>query len=395
MSAGQNPERTRAESQRRRIALISSSFAPDVGGVEVAVRHLAIGLAANGHDVEVWTVDRAGGASLGVVDGVTVRYLPTPLPARSLGALVRFAGAAPGAWRAWARSFRAFRPALVHVHCFGPNGLYALRLQRRFRVPMVLTSHGETIADDRGVFGRSALLRRGLRGAVARASAVTAPSGVVLDDLRAHYGLTGGVVIPNGVDLAMTATTDGDARPYLFAVGRLGFMKGFDLLLQAVAQAGLEPSIRVVIGGDGPERERLEALAASLHLQSRVELRGWMDPQAVADAMAGALAVVVPSRMEAFGIVALEAWRSAAPLIMTDRGGARSFVRDGEDGILVDPEDTPAFAALLRQVLEDPARRAALSEAGRARVHEFGWNAVVEQYERLYADAAPGSGRKA
>ena len=156
-----------------RIALISSSYAPAVGGVEETVRRLASGLQRNGHPVEVWTVDRDGGSSVATIDGITVRYLPTPLPAKSAGALARFVAAGPSAWRAWIRAFRTFRPGVAHVHCFGPNGLYALAVSRRFGIPLFLTSHGETIADDGGVFGRSALLRRGLRRAVARATAVT------------------------------------------------------------------------------------------------------------------------------------------------------------------------------------------------------------------------------
>ena len=71
--------------------------------------------------------------------------------------------------------------------------------------------------------------------------------------------------------------------------------------------------------------------------------------------MAGAVAVVVPSRVEAFGIVALEAWRSGAPLVMTDRGGAPGFVHDGVDGILVDPVDTAALRAALARVAADAA----------------------------------------
>jgi glycogen(starch) synthase len=387
VSPAATPDRDGGVSARRRIALISSSVAPEVGGVEEAVRQLALGLRSAGHEVEVWTVDRAGGSSVGTVDGLIVRYLPTPLPARSPRALARFAWVAPTAWRTWVRSYRAFRPTLVHVHCFGPNGVYALALHRRFGVPLYLTSHGETIADDGGVFGRSALLREGLRRAVGRARAVTAPSSVVIDDLVVHYGLTAGRIIPNGVDLELSGKADPTAAPYVFAAGRLGRMKGFDLLLQAFAAADLDPTVRLVIGGDGPERERLVALAASLGLASRVELRGWMTSQAVADVMAGALAVVVPSRMEAFGLVALEAWRSAAPLLMTERGGARSFVRDGVDGILIDPEDTPRFASTLARLTSDAALRASLSAAGRRRVGEFGWGAVVDRYERLYSEA--------
>ena len=375
-----------------RIALISSSFAPAVGGVEEAVHQLARGLQANGHAVEVWTVDRDGGSSVRQLDGITVRYLPTPLPAKSVGAITRFIGAAPSAWREWARAVRAFRPALVHVHCFGPNGMYALAVRRRFGIPLFVTSHGETIADDGGVFGRSALLRRGLRKAMARATAVTAPSSVVLDDLEAHYGLERGTVIPNGVDLSIVGAAPEEGQPYFFAAGRLGHMKGFDLLVRAFAAADLPPSVRLIIGGDGRERERLESLITSLGLDARVELRGWMPAQAIADTMAGALAVVVPSRMEAFGLVALEAWRSAAPLIMTDRGGARSFVHDGEDGILVDPEDTRVFAAALQRVAGDATLRTNLSDAARLRVRDFSWDGVVSRYEALYADHEAAGG---
>ena len=369
-----------------RIALISSSFAPHVGGVEEAVRHLATGLTSRGHEVEVWTVDRAGGSSVQTVGGLTVRYLPAPLPARSWRALMHFARLSPRAWRMWSRAFTSFRPEVVHVHCFGPNGLYALALQRRFGVRFLLTSHGETFMDDGGAFQRSGLLRMGLRRAIVRASRVTAPSKVILDDLGSGYGLREGIVIPNGVDLEVHGSPDGEGQRYLFAVGRLGRIKGFDLLIEAFAAADLDPSVRLLIGGDGVEKPRLEALVSSLGLGTRVELRGWLSPQAVADAMAGALAIVVPSRIEAFGIVALEAWRSGAPLIMTERGGARSFVHDGVDGILIDPENTGRFAETLHRVVSDPALRTELAEAGRQSVSRFGWPAVVAEYERLYTD---------
>jgi len=388
VSADSRSDRESGVRARLRIALISSSFAPAVGGVEEAVRQIATGLQAVGHAVEVWTVDRDGGSCVGTVDGVTVRYLPAPLPAKSMRAIAGFAREAPSAWKEWSRAFRDFHPTIVHVHCFGPNGLYALALCRRFGVPLLLTSHGETIADDGGVFGRSTLLRQGLRRAIARADAVTAPSSVVLDDLIEHYGLRRGTVIPNGVDLSVSVRSPAATSPYLFAVGRLGRMKGFDLLVRAFATAEIHPSVRLVIGGDGPQRQRLESLVASTGVGSRVEFRGWMPTQEVADVMAGALAVVVPSRMEAFGIVALEAWRSAAPLVMTDRGGARGFVRDGVDGILIDPEDTQEFATVLRRVVEDRRLRLALSDAGRVRVRDFSWDGIVARYEVLYAHTA-------
>jgi glycosyltransferase involved in cell wall biosynthesis len=376
----------------RRIALLASSYAPHVGGVEEHVRQVARLLLAAGHVLEVWTVDRGEHLGTRDIDGVLVRYLPTPLPARSLRAIAHFIVAFPAAWTAWTAAFRQLRPQVLHVQCFGPNGLYALALHRRFGVPLIVSSHGETLADDQGVFRASALLRLGLRRAIARAAAVTAPSEFVLDDLRASYGLVGGTVVPNGVDPGIdadsTTTPQASGGPYLLGVGRLGRMKGFDLLIDAFATAELDPGIRLVIGGEGPQRELLEDLIERRGLREHAELVGQLSPQAVADAMAGALAVVVPSRMEAFGIVALEAWRSGTALVMTSRGGASEFVRDGIDGLLVDPEDTRALADKLTRVAGSAGLRHALAEAGQRRVGEFTWLRVGQEYERIY-DALP------
>lgn len=354
------------------------------------MRQVARELQDSGHVIEVWTVDR--GDSLGVreVEGVTVRYLPTPLPAASPGAALRFLRALPSAWTRWRDAHRAFRPDILHVHCFGPNGVYALALHRRTRTPLIVTSHGETVADDRAVFTRSATLRAALRRAIAAATATTAPSEFVLEDLRRNHGLSGGTVVSNGVGPAPSVSTEGGGSPegrYLLGVGRLGRMKGFDLLIDAFGGAELERDIRLVIAGEGPELEGLRAQANRLGLVDRVEFAGRLDAAAVARAMSGALAVVVPSRVEAFGIVALEAWRSGAALVMTRRGGGPGFVRDEIDGLLVDPEDGAALAAALVRVSTDGSLRSRLGSAGRTRVVEFTWERVARAYAELYGAA--------
>ena len=382
----------------RRIALIASSYAPHVGGVETHVAAIARELSARGHDVEVWTVDRDARRDHAEADPFPVRYLPTPLPARHAASLARFAVRAPGAWSQWANAHRRLRPDVLHVHCFGPNGLYALALHRRFGTPLVVTSHGETIGDDDSVFTQSALLRRGLRTAVTEAAVVTAPSEYVLRDLRARFGLTGGAIVPNGV--ATDVPSDDAIRerlphgPYLAAVGRLGRMKGFDLLLDAFARvrdgvgasagAGGPLGVRLVIAGDGPERAALQRQAAERGLHDAVDFLGWCTPEQVASVLAGSRALVVPSRSEAFGIAALEAWRAGTALVMTDRGGAGEFVRDGVDGILVDPLDVDALAAAITRVLVEPAGRARMAAAGAERIPEFGWQRVTAQYLAMY-----------
>lgn len=365
-----------------RVALISSSYAPAIGGVETVVRQLASGLRARGCEVEVWTVARGGTGSTEVVDDVRVRYLPAPLPSFSPRGIASFVAKFPAAWLQWRKALREFGPTVLHVHCFGPNGPYARALHRRHRVPLLVTSHGETFADDGGVFDTSMLLRASLRDALAAADAVTAPSAVVLDDLRDRFGLVGGRVIPNGIGLDDPPAGVRRSGAFFFAAGRLGRMKGFDLLVDAFARAPLDRGMRLVIAGDGPERQALLAHTDRLGLGERVELTGWLSEAEVADLMAECVAVVIPSRRESFGLVALEAWRNGAPVIMTDRGG--SVVTDGVDGVVVDPTDTPALAAALVRVAGDAGLRARLAEGGSRRVRDYGWEHVVQRYQRLY-----------
>ncbi|MBK6886564.1 MAG: glycosyltransferase family 4 protein [Tetrasphaera sp.] len=196
-----------------RVALIASSFYPHIGGVEEHVRQIARELRDLGHEVVVWTVDRGEHLGVRTVDGVTVRYLPTPLPAARAGSLARFARAAPAAWRAWRNAPPADRPDPLHVHRSRPNGVSAAPLAARCHVPVVVTSHGETFMDVQ-VFEDSALLRTTLRKALAMAAAVTGVSEVVVADLRERFGLVHGAVIGNGVPPApLEASEPGPGTP--------------------------------------------------------------------------------------------------------------------------------------------------------------------------------------
>lgn len=373
--------------------MATSSFAPYIGGVEEHVRHVAGVLREEGHDVVVWTVERSGGFAVRQVDDIEVWDLPAPLPARSVRDLVRFAAAFPRALRSWRRAFRSARPEVVHIHCFGPNGTYASLLSRLARIPFIVTSHGETLADDGGVFDASMLARASLRRALARAGAVTACSHVVLDDLEARFELPRGtgVIVPNGIDPheVEPELVPGLPRRYIAAVGRLQRVKGFDLLVDAFAAAELPQDVGLVIGGDGPEAGVLRERADALGLGTRLVLPGRLRRAQVAALFDGAAAVAVPSRFEAFGIVALEAWRAGAPLIITDHGGPPEFVRDGVDGVIVTPEDVASFAEALGTVVHDPERARALGLRGAERLPQFSWRSVAAAYADIAARLRP------
>ena len=133
---------------------------------------------------------------------------------------------------------------------------------------------------------------------------------------------------------------------------------------------------------------------ANRALGERFQLVGPLDEAGVDAWMRDAQVVVMPSRREAFGIVALEAWRAETPLVVTSLGGPSTFVESGINGFVVNPRDTDALAAALRQVLDEPALAASLAAAGRRSVADFTWTRVACDYLAIYAsalDLTPGA----
>lgn len=387
-----------------RIALLPSSYPPSVGGVEELTRHLALTLLAGGDRVEVWTgqPDDASPETVEVRDELVVRRLPMPLPATNWSALHRSATTGVRTLFSLRDAVAAFRPDVLHVQCFGPNGAYAAALSRLTGLPLVVTLQGETLMDDADIFESSRTLRASLRHGLSRAAAVTACSRSTLDDAVNRFGLTPGrgQVIPNGVDLDAGGADFGrppglSERRYVLALGRVVAKKGFDLLLQAFAPvAPAVPDVDLVIAGTGGALEDLRQLAARLGVADRVHFPGRLDRQAVGAAMVGAEAFVMPSRFEPFGIVILEAWRAGTAVMATTHGGPPELIADGRDGLLVDPFDRAGFTAALDRLLRDDRFRRSVAEAGRARVAAFAWPAIAERYRAVYTSVTrPAPGR--
>jgi glycogen synthase len=222
-----------------RIALIPSSYPPSLGGVEELTRHLALSLVDAGDQVEVWTghPDDSTPETAEIRDGMVVRRLPMPLPATNWSALRRSATTGSRTLFSLRSAAAAFRPDVLHVQCFGPNGTYATALSRITGIPLVISLQGETLMDDADIFETSRVLRASLRRGLRTASAVTGCSAFTLADAERRFGLAVGKgrVVPNGVDVrtagivrpsAGTPSPAGPGRPYVFALGRVVEKKG-------------------------------------------------------------------------------------------------------------------------------------------------------------------------
>jgi glycosyltransferase involved in cell wall biosynthesis len=165
-------------------------------------------------------------------------------------------------------------------------------------------------------------------------------------------------------------------------VGRATGQKGFDVLLEAIAQV---PEAQLVVVGGGPGLEDLVARAGTLGIGERVEFTGWVDNPR--DHLTRLDLYVQPSRFEAQGLAIAEAMLAELAVVATDVGGIPDVVIDGETGLLVPPEDPEALARAIAELIDDPARRAEMGRAGRRRAAEkFTAAGMVAGFERLYRE---------
>ena len=198
-------------------------------------------------------------------------------------------------------------------------------------------------------------------------------SSIVAGRLRDSTGLDAEVLAPPPAPLAFrTAPSEG----FILSVNRLDRAKRIDLLIEAAA---LAPDVRIVIAGDGPDRERLEKLARDRGVDGRASFTGRVSDAELADLYARCLGVYYAPVNEDYGLVPYEAFLSEKPVITaTDAGGPLDIVRDRETGLVIAPtvEDLARACVWLREH-EDEARM--FGRAGREVARAVTWDACIER----------------
>jgi D-inositol-3-phosphate glycosyltransferase len=184
-----------------------------------------------------------------------------------------------------------------------------------------------------------------------------------------------------------------DDHPVLLFVGRIQPLKGLDVAVRALAALDRPDAELVVVGGpsgpEGPaELARVRALVAGLGVEDRVR---FVDPQPhhrLSTWYRAADVVLVPSRSESFGLVALEAAACGTPVVAAAVGGLRTLVDHGTTGYLVEGRRPEAFAAAVAALLDDPALAAAMARRARERAAGYTWSTAAARLRRIYADLA-------
>jgi glycosyltransferase involved in cell wall biosynthesis len=383
-----------------RILLIPSSYPPVLGGLQVVVHTLARHLLRQHHQVRVITnrYPRSLPAQE-VIEDVTVErrlFLPprkTDLtnwrPDLFLSSLYFY----PATLMYLLRVMRELRPDVVNVHFPDAQMPFVLALRHLFKFRLVVSLHGHDVerwsafgeAENKKMRANSGaqLLRTFLN----EADAVTACSSDLLSKAqRLEPGIARkGHVVHNGLDLELFKSTAcySYPRPYILSYGRLTSKKGFDLLISAFAQvAAVYPEVDLILAGDGEDETLLKRLVHEAELEDRVHFFGRAQPGQIVELLNGCLFLVVPSRNEPFGIVALEGMAAGKPVLATRVGGLPEFLEESINQ-LVEPS-VDGLTSGLKHWLARREELSALGMGNRRLAAKFTWARTVEQYLRVY-----------
>jgi glycogen(starch) synthase len=326
-----------------KILFWSGTFWPRIGGVETLASRLLPDLRARGHDFVVVTWADNGCQDQLDYRGIPIYQFPffSKGPSGELDLKIQHLHAV-------AKLKREFGPDVVHVNSYSRSAWYHILTANADPLPTLLTLHALPDAN----FISGTLGRRLLNFA----DCITCCSSTVLDETcRAFPGISSRArVVHNALEVPLVDPTPlSFEQPRLLFAGRLCFEKGLDWALSALTSVFERfPNAGLIVAGDGAERSKLEAYAADLRLTPFVQFVGAVSHESLPHLLNQSTVVIVPSRNEGFGLVALEAALMGRPVVGVRTGGLPEVVVHRETGLLVDSsEDSAGFARAIEFLL--------------------------------------------
>jgi glycosyltransferase involved in cell wall biosynthesis len=380
--------------RRLRASVVTETFPPEVNGVARTVGLMVDALVRRGHEVELIRPRQKTDAPQGRAGERLVRGIAIPgYPHLQMGL------ASSGSLeRVWKQS----PPDLVHVVTEGPLGWTAVAAAKRLGVPITSDFHTNfhTYSRHYGFGLLAGMVARYLRALHNRADCTMVPTAEMKDALEA-LGFERVLVVGRGVDTelfnprrrsqALRAQWGcrGDDQLVALYVGRLAPEKNLELFVAAASalQAG-EPSLRVVLVGDGPQGEELRRKHPDF------VFAGMRVGEDLAAHYASADLFLFPSLTETFGNVTLEAMASGLAVVAYNYAAAREYIRHRVSGMLAPFDDPAAFVRVAPEPLQDRALLITLKREARHAAEAISWERAFDDLERVFGDAAdaPRSG---
>ena len=400
-----------------KVLLLSWEYPPLMaGGLGRHVHALSHALAAAGHDVTVVTrapavADGSPGAEPERDGQLTVVRVPEDAPLLPAGEHTPFAAALAmnhALTRAALRAARTTGFDVVHAHDW-LVAHSAVTVREQLGCPLVTTVHATEAGRHQGWLPGelSRAIHSVERWLAHESDRVVACSHYMRWEVNQALGLPAQriEVIPNGAEPQLWAADShriararlrfSGTGPLLGFAGRLVYEKGVQDLIAALPALQAEhPGLRLVIAGDGPYSGDLMGLAQRLHLRGSVSFAGFLGAD-LAATMAATDAMVVPSRYEPFGMVAIEAAAAGAPVAAAATGGLKEIVEPGRTGITFTPARPDALARAVSRLLTDRAGAARMARTARHMVADrYSWAAIADRTAAQYLRAGHDADRR-
>ena len=378
-----------------KVALAAPYFHPHIGGVESHVLALAKELTKKGHAVTVFTSRHDRSLDLREkLDGFDIRRVPmsaflfqTPMTPRIVGEITK---------EDW---------DVIHSHSPPPlTSYYAAKASKRSETPLVHTHHCDPELPSRmgrmvtWIYNRT-LLSTTLRRA---ARIIVYTESYAATSLAIWKYTT--VCVPTGLDVSKFGPhVDGSAirarhrledRKVVLFVGRLAEHKGIQTLIEAAPM--LPEDTAFVLVGPGEFPRSWSRQMRELGVQDRFLKVGKVPESELPSYYSACDILVLPSvsRLEAFGLVLVEAMASGKPVVASDIPGVRDVIKDGVTGLLAEPFNARDLADKLNAIISDDTRAAEMGRKARLHAEEhYGWNVIGDIIERVYKDVISEKGR--
>ena len=378
----------------------------DSGGMNVYVRELVSALAQAGVECATYTrrVHPDQPDEVFVEPGHRVIHVdagPYDAPKEAL----------PGYIDAFADGVRDHLDATGGVDVLHANywlsGVAGHRLKHELDLPLVTTFHTLARVKAEGGDPEPLLREHAEIEVIGCADAICVSCTDEEQQFRRLYGDPRGRVeiVSPGVEHALFAPGDrmgarraiglGD-HPVLLFVGRIQPLKGADVAIRALAELGRPDAVLLIVGGASGqvgdhEVERVHELVDELGLHGQVQFVPPQQHHILSTYYRAADVVLVPSRSESFGLVALEAAACGTPVVASAVGGLLTIVDDGRTGFLIADRSPEQFAAYTAKLLDDPRLAGEMAFRAAAKGRSFTWSLAAARLRRVYADLKAGS----
>jgi glycosyltransferase involved in cell wall biosynthesis len=283
------------------------------------------------------------------------------------------------------RAIQSFNPAIVHAHYATSYGLLGKLSQFQ---PLIISVWGSDVFE----FPQSSFLHKYLlKSNLAAACRILSTSHVMAEETR-KYLAPGKVVeiTPFGIDLVQFYPSEVNKGPEITigTIKALMGVYGIDTLLRAfclLQQRLPDILVKLVIVGDGEDREKLIGLAKTMKINASVEFVGKIDHQKVPETLNSFDIFAALSNHESFGVAVIEASACELPVVVSNAGGLPEVVENGVTGIVVPKRDAEKAAEALEKLVLDSELRKEMGEAGRKRIEKlYDWKNNVKQMIDIY-----------